>query len=182
MLDESNTTQTEERSPLDSVADHARRVSQMCDLLEALADDLPHRPAPVWREATRLCNDIIPGHYKEVLDVLVPILQRRTEGEVECEDLLRRLQADFEDEACRLSELNDLLVEAVETDAGRDTDAKKIASETLGYALRGFFAALRRNGSWETDVLLPLAARRLIAEDLAEMAVRLHLHYKEKLN
>ncbi|MEO0753069.1 MAG: hypothetical protein AAFY25_14835, partial [Pseudomonadota bacterium] len=143
MLDDPKAQKPMERSPLDQVADHARRVSQMCDLLEALADDLPRRPAPIWREATRMCNDVIPGHYREILNVLVPILKRRTEGELDCEYVLRRLQQDFEDEACRLSELNDLLIEAV------GTDASKIGPEALGYALRGFFGALRRNGCWE---------------------------------
>ena len=173
MLGDPIITKTDKRSPLESVADQARRVSQMCDLLEALADDLPLRPAPVWREATMLCNDIIPKHFQNILTVLVPILKRRIEGELECEDLVQRLQADFEDEACRLSELNDLLVEAIEPQPDADTTSHKIEPEALGYALRGFFTALRRIGSWEVEVLLPLASRRLIEEDLDEMAMRL---------
>ena len=167
MLEDPETPTTQGRSPLEHVAEHANRVSQLCDLLEALADDLPRRPVPVWREATRMCNDVIPGHYKDVLGLLVPILLKRTEGDVDCEDLLQRLQLDFEDEACRLAELNDLMVDAV------GDDAQKIGPEALGYALRGFFGALRRNTSWETDVLLPLAERYLNAEDLAEISEQL---------
>ncbi|MEM6588445.1 MAG: hypothetical protein AAF641_08370 [Pseudomonadota bacterium] len=168
MLDHENAKKRDKRSSLDRVADHARRVSQMCDLLESMADDLPHRPVPVWREATRLCNQIIPGHYHEVLNVLVPVLQRRTKGDLDCENLLRRVRADFDEEACRLSELNELLVEAIDPDGNARSGT--IGPETLGYALRCFFTALRRNGSWEMDVLLPLASRRLNADDLDEMA------------
>lgn len=167
MWDDPETPTAPERSPLEHVAAHANRVSQMCDLLEALADDLPRRPVPVWREATRMCNDVIPGHYHDVLSLLVPTLLKRTEGDLDCEDLLQRLQLDFEDEACRLAELNDLMVDAVGEDSG------KIGAEALGYALRGFFGALRRNTSWETDVLLPLAERYLNADDLREISGQL---------
>lgn len=167
MLDDPETPKAKARSPLEHVAEHANRVSQMCDLLEALADDLPRRPAPVWREASRMCNDVIPGHYNDVLGLLVPILLKRTQGDVDCADLLQRLQLDFEDEACRLAELNDLMINAV------GDDAHKIGAEALGYALRGFFGALRRNTSWEKDVLLPLAERYLHADDLEEISGRL---------
>ncbi|MEL6119589.1 MAG: hypothetical protein AAFR49_07915 [Pseudomonadota bacterium] len=167
MLEDPDTSKPKQRSPLEHVAEHANRVSQMCDMLEALADDLPRRTAPVWREATRMCNDVIPGHYHDVLCLLVPILLKRTEGDVDCEDLLQRLRLDFEDEAYRLTELNDLMVDAV------GADAKKIGPEALGYALRGFFGALRRNTSWETDVLLPLAERYLNSDDLEEISGQL---------
>lgn len=167
MLEDPETPTRQERSPLEHVAEHANRVSQMCDLLEALADDLPRRPIPVWREATRMCNDVIPGHYHDVVFLLVPILLRRTQGDVDCEDLLQRLQSDFEDEAYRLTELNELMVDAV------GEDGAKIGAEALGYALRGFFGALRRNTSWETDVLLPLAERYLNSEDLKEISSQL---------
>ena len=165
MLDDPTAPNTYERTPLDYVAEHADRVNQMCDILEALADDLPRRPAPVWREAKRMCNSVIPGHYQDVLTVLMPILLRRIAGELDCEDTLRRLQEDFEDEACRLTELNDLLEEAL------TADRCSIGPEALGYALRGFFNVLRRNTSWETKVLLPLATRRLTADDLNEIAL-----------
>lgn len=167
MLDDPTAPNTDERTPLDDVAERAQRVDQMCDLLEALADDLPRFPVPVWRETTRMCMTVIPGHYQDILTVLMPVLLRRTEGELDCEDTLRRLQADFEEEACRLTELSDLLEEAV--DAKRCT----IGPEALGYALRGFFSNLRRNTSWETKVLLPLANRRLNADDLHEIALNL---------
>ncbi|MEL7279695.1 MAG: hypothetical protein AAFY35_10820 [Pseudomonadota bacterium] len=167
MLDDPTAPDRHARTPLDDVADHARRVDQMCDLLEALADDLPRRAAPVWREATRMCKAVIPMHYQNILTVVMPVLRRRCQGEVDCENTLRRLQTDFEEEACRLSELNELLEEAMET--GGST----IDPEALGFALRGFFGALRRITSWETDVLLPLADRHLNAEDLNEIACNL---------
>lgn len=155
------------RSPLDIVAQHALRVSQTCDLLEALADDLPRRSEPVWREASRMCADVIPRHYRDVLDVLVPILLRRTQGERDCETILLKLRADFEYDACRLTELNDLFVDTL------GGNRRTIGAEALGYALRGFFDVLRRNTSWETDVLLPLASRRLTDQDLGEIAQQL---------
>lgn len=167
MLNDSEDPKSQARSPLEHVAEHARRVSQMCDLLEALADDLPRRPTPVWREAKRMCNAVIPGHYNDVLGLIVPALLKRTQGDQACEELLHRLKLDFEDEASRLTELNDLMVDAL------GEDGRKIGPEALGYALRGFFGALRRNSCWETDVLLPLAKRYLNADDLNEISGQL---------
>ncbi len=161
---------TPARSPLDDLAEHAQHVSHLCDLLEALADDLPRRPMPVWREAMRMCKHLVPVHYEEILNVVMPILKRRTVGERDCEDVLRRLQADFEDEAFRLSELDDLLEEVANPQATGNRENGNIGPEALGFALRGFFIALRRNSTWETDVVLPLASRHLNTNDLDEIA------------
>ena len=160
MWDRSATSDTKDHSPLGEMADHNARVVQICDLLEAMADDLPRRPVPVWREAARMCEEVVKRHYKLVLDVLLPVLEARTLGEEDCEDVLRRVHADFEDEASKLLELNALMLDTVGDSAG------KIEPEALGYALRCFFVALRRNASWEADVLLPLARRRLNIDDL----------------
>ncbi|MEM7733330.1 MAG: hypothetical protein AAF280_11180 [Pseudomonadota bacterium] len=151
-------------SPLEDMAQHALRVAQVCDLLEALADDLPRRPVPVWREAAHMCNDVVRRHYKLLLDVLLPMLEDRTRGNGECDPVLLRLQSDFEEEASGLYELNALMVDAVNDRSGN------IGAEALGYALRCFFGALRRNVSWEMEVLLPLATRRLNIADLNKLS------------
>lgn len=150
-------------SPLQDMADHALRVSDICDLLEAMADDLPRRPAPVWKEARRMCDDVVRVHYALLLDVLLPVLSTRLRGQPDCEHMLTRLNADFEEEASKLTELTALMTDAV------SDRARPISPEALGYALRCFFCALRRNAMWETDVLLPLAKRALSADDLESL-------------
>ncbi|MEO0370087.1 MAG: hypothetical protein AAF231_01390 [Pseudomonadota bacterium] len=162
-------------SPLSDVAAQTVRVAEICDLLEALADDLPRRSAPVWKETTRMCRDLIEGHYQLLLGSLLPILARRTKDEVECQDVLTRLGADFDDEVSRLTELNVLMTDAV------GEHGSKIGSEALGYALRCFFGSLRRSTIWETEVLLPLAERRLTTKDLQELADALPLLNGQRL-
>ncbi len=156
-------SQSTASSPLKNMADNAKRVAQICDLLEAMADDLPRRPAPVWREAALMCDEVVKKHYKSVLDVLLPVLETRIRGDEDYAAVLDRLHGDFEEEASRLSELSALMIDALEDSRGQ------IGAEALGYALRGFFGALRRNVSWEMDVLLPLAKRRLNVDDLSKI-------------
>ena len=167
MLDRPEFSAAKARSPLEEVVEQTERVAQICDLLEAMADDLPRRSVPVWRTATRMCHEVVALHYKFILVSLMPILKRRMKGEVDCEDMLTQLEADFKDESGRLAELNVLLSDAV----GEDTE--KIGSEALGYALRCFFGSIRRNTVWESEVLLPMAMRRLTPKDLDELAVSL---------
>lgn len=150
--------------PLEYVADHARRVARMCDMLEAIADELPNKAKPFWNEVTQLCTTIIPRHYDEVTQLLMPVLRRRTKGAVECEAVLSRLQAEYWEERARLPELTELLTDAV------GKDAHRLSADALGYALRGFFDAIRRQSQWETEVLLPLASRHLTQEDLDQLA------------
>lgn len=150
--------------PLEYVAAHSKRVGAMCDLLEAIADDLPQKAKPFWREVTRLCGTVIPQHYDAVTRLLVPALLHRTQGEADCEAVLLRMQADYTHERARLPELTELLREAI------GQDSLRLSPDALGYALRSFFEAMRRQIRWETEVLLPLASRRLTAEDLDELA------------
>lgn len=161
--------------PLAQVAEHARRVGDLCDLLEAIADDLPRKTKPIWREVIRLCSTIIPNHYDDVIGVVVPVLMRRTEGDIDCESVLRRLHADYIDGRVRLPELTDILDDAIRS------DGPAIEPEALGFALRSFFQAIRRQTDWEIDVLLPLANRRLTREDLDEIALSLSVHGIDEL-
>lgn len=153
--------------PLRQVAAHSRRVADLCDLLEAIADDLPRRVAPVWDEVSRLCSTIIPNHYDDVSRVILPVLLRRLEGNADAVAVLRRLQADYLECCVRLPELNDLLADATGSSVSR------ARGDALGYALRHFFESLRRQIDWEKDVLLPMASRSLTVADLDEIMPRL---------
>ncbi|MEL7166852.1 MAG: hypothetical protein AAGL96_15385 [Pseudomonadota bacterium] len=153
----------EMRGPLALVAQHARRVAELCDLLEAIADDLPRQPKPIWSEVRRLCGATIQQHYDEVLRALVPVLMRRTRGDADCEDMLNRMRLDYVDGQVRLPELEELL-----NDASR-VNGPGLGANALGFALRSFFETIRRQTDWEMDVLLPMARRRLTPSDLAEV-------------
>ncbi|MEM6578289.1 MAG: hemerythrin domain-containing protein [Pseudomonadota bacterium] len=152
-----------DRHPLSRLSAQSHRASQVSDLLEALADDLPRRNAPIWREARRLCDAVLRLHYKTMSDILIPHLLDRMSQETEFQDMLSRLRKDYDEEASRLLDLHDLITEALAS--GYDS----IAPDALGYALRSYFEAARRHINWETEVLFPMARRKLNLQDLQEI-------------
>lgn len=146
--------------PLMQFVSGAHRVAELCDLLEALADDLPRKATPVWREAVRLSVTVVPEHIKEMTCILLPVLRQRTKGDALCEAVLRRVQTDYDESRSTLPELTELLEQsAVNSTPG-------MTPEALGFALRGHFEMIRRHIGWETDVVLPLAKSRLTDTDL----------------
>ena len=153
-------------NPLDQIAARRQRVAEICDLLEALADDLPEKSNDLWREAARRCGSDIPRHYDEINRALLPLLKMRLGATPEVA-ALERFEADTQEDSFRASELLDLL-------GGAELSrTRKLDADAVGYALRGFFLAIRRQVLWERDVLLPLADRILTKADLARLAARL---------
>ncbi|MEM6303453.1 MAG: hemerythrin domain-containing protein [Pseudomonadota bacterium] len=152
---------------LKRVAADGQRVSDLCDLLEAMADDLPKVAPAVWKEARRLSLTLLPEHLDDMAQVLLPVLARRAGSDLTCAQMLARLQLDYEDGSLHLTELSDMLAD------GAVSGGRAMSSDALGYALRGFFEPLRRQMDWEKDVLLPLATRCLTADDLTEIARRM---------
>lgn len=145
----------------------AHRALQICDLLEALADDLPRRQAPIWREAQVQCRAVLYPHFGFLAERLLPFLLERVEGNEERQELLARLQADGQDQLHALSELDDLMTDVV------DTNALYLEPESLGFGLRCFFDAIRSKLNWEIDVIWPLVARILSREETAKMRASL---------
>lgn len=144
--------------------ERSQRVLQICDLLEALADDLPKRSIPMWRETKKQCALALSSHFALVVGVVVPMLLERSDGVADREDVILRVKADCTDLNHRVSDLEELFSDALSTSTYR------IKSEALGFALRAHFEALRRHIGWETDVLWPLALRILTPEDLDNLA------------
>lgn len=138
--------------PLSPFVKGATRVAELCDLLEALADDLPRKAPAVWREAVHLTVTVLPEHLDQMSSVLLPVLASRTEEDTMCKAVLGRLVVDYEDSRSGLSELTELLENAMRGQSS-------LPSEALGFALRAHFEAIRRQIGWETEVILPLAKR-----------------------
>ena len=148
---------------LDYASSAAERVLDVCGLLESLADDLPKRSAPVWREAQTQCQITLHPHFLVLTRFVMPTLMRSSKENDDRQELLLRFNLDCAEQLHNLSDLDDLLTYALE-DRGPARDA-----EALGYALRGYFDELRRNIAWETEVIWPLAARALRDEDIAKI-------------
>lgn len=139
-----------------------QRAFQVCDLLEALADDLPRRQAPVWRETQRQCQSVLRPHFMLLIDVVLPILLKRSKENVDREGVLMRLVADNESQLHALEDLDDLLSEAITSEQSEN-------AESLGFALRGFFETIRHNLTWEVDVVWPIAKRVFSEVDAKEL-------------
>jgi len=158
--------------PLERIARHTERVSLVCDVLEAIADTLPNSGPDECKEAARMCSAEIPRHYEELVTVLIPLIRKRIKGDEDCEAILDRLEMDIAEDTARLFELVDMLASQA------DPHARSLDTETLGYALRGFFETIRRQVCWENDVLIPMAGRRLETSDLDKMGELLLLREK----
>lgn len=159
--------------PLSPFSTGARRVAELCDLLEALADDLPRKSKPVWKEAIRLSSTVLPEHIERMNCVLIPILAVRTRGDALCETMLKRLQTDYDDSRSNIIELTELLDHATRPAHG-------MSAEAVGFALRGHFESMRRQIGWDIDVVLPLAKQRLTQRDMRSITRADHLLDRDK--
>ncbi|MEM6758304.1 MAG: hemerythrin domain-containing protein [Pseudomonadota bacterium] len=140
--------------PLRQLARDANRIKELCDLLEFMADDLPRRSPAVWREARLLSTKVLARHFRALSECLLPILAREAEGDFFAAATVARIWHECENCKACLAELSDLL------EYSHDCHSANMSSETVGYALRGFFSDIRRQIAWEESVLLPLASQR----------------------
>jgi len=142
---------------------HTHHALHICDLLEALADDLPKRSAPVWRGAQMQCRAVLHPYFAFLNEVVLPKLLRQNNRDADRREVLCRLKSDCGDQIHALSDLDDLMSDALFSDQFTNEP------EALGYALRGHFEALRRDLRWQLDVLWPIAARTWTARDVARV-------------
>jgi len=142
--------------------DHALQL-ELCDVLEALADDLPDRVSPSLAEiAASILRKGFPGHMYVEEEYLFPLLRKRVSTDPSLEHVLRQLEHEHEDDEEFASEL----AEELESIAlGR----KVSNPDMLGYMLRGFFVSQRRHIEWENATIIPLARQFLQSSDYAEL-------------
>lgn len=164
---ETNDPETSKIRSISAFAAQTARALQVCDLLEALADDLPRRQAPVWRETQHQCKSVLGPHFSFLVSDVLPTLLKRSSESADREDVLVRLMNDNQDQLDALEDLDDLMSEALISERF-DQNA-----ESLGYALRGYFETLRHNLRWELDVLWPLSKRILSVEDVRKLRAEL---------
>jgi hypothetical protein len=147
---------------MDVLAERSLRALQICDLLEALADELPRRSAAIWREVRAHSKMVLQRHLDFASDVVLPAVQRKETLAPDQRDFSDHMADECADLSLRVQDLDDLLADALSTDTCR------IEPEALGFALRAHFEALRRHIGWETTVLWPMAARLLTPADLGD--------------
>lgn len=142
-------------------ADH-RRLMQLCDDLEVMADALPAMPSAA--EAQRLASEL-----RELVQTdeaqeraYLAMMFARDRDDPLASALLRHVGTRHATDAARADEL----IATLAPDAG---DAARVSPDALGYMLRCFFEGCRRAMDFEELVILTLGARRLTPEARAQL-------------
>ncbi len=142
--------------------DHALQL-ELCDVLEYLADGLPHEVDLQLAEvAIAILRNGVPQHTAIEEQVLFPLLRRRMSLDPKFLAMLDQLENEHESDESFAEEIAQELERLIEMKKPRNP-------EMLGYMLRGFFVAQRRHIEWENNTIIPAARRNFTAEDIAEM-------------
>ncbi len=149
---------------------------RICDHLEQLADDLPYRDAALWFSVRGQCRLVLRPYFELVNSLVLPSLLGYAAYDAGQVELLSRLATDCRDRCDALVDLDHLLSDAVLADSFVEEP------EALGFALRGYFEALRRDLHWQIDVLWPLVTRRLGVNEAAQIAKALVTERKVSLS
>lgn len=134
---------------------------ELCDLLEAIADSLPHEfDGAHAKVAVALLQGAIPPHTRLEEEALFPVLLTRLDPQHTLARAMTWLEEDHAREAALVSEVTDALATLM-SGAGRP-----VHMEALGYMLRGLFDTLRRHIAFEDTVVFPAAREMLTRDDL----------------
>jgi len=145
--------------PIGLIAEEHALQRELCDLLEALADGLPHSfDKAMALIAVSILEGSVPRHMRLEEEALFPMLRERVADDDPLRAALACLEEEHERDSAILDELSDALKTAAEAGA-------VINPDMLGYMLRGYFDSQRRHIAWEDRVVLPVAAQVLTPED-----------------
>lgn len=139
-------------------------LKRLADLMEEIADDMPHPNRTACMHAAALLSGELPLHHADEDLGLFPVLRKRCLPEDRIDVVLDRLETDHVDDEAALAEI-------VPTLTGLAWEGElEIDPSSVGYALRGFFEAQRRHIAWEQALVMPLARVRLTADDWQQVA------------
>ena len=137
--------------------------NELCDLLEAIADGLPHQfDRSLADVSVSILETGMPSHMRLEEEALFPLLRRRISATHALHSALECLEHEHDRDGAALVEIIDALRSAI-------TDGRVSNPDMLGYMLRGFFDGQRRHIAWEEAVVLPVAREVLTPDDLREL-------------
>lgn len=154
------------KDALDFILCEHMRHRVMCNALDALADAERFDTSAVTRLAEFIRDDL-SIHIADEEEVFFPMLRQRCLPEDEAEAALERMDNEHEADRELSAQVRVFLLAAATN--GLPMAAIPGAPE----ALKQFAQSQRRHMMLENAVLIPLARRRLNAEDLAELGARL---------
>lgn len=122
---------------------------ELCDALEAVADELPQVPdSDQCRLLAQRLEDLLAEAHRQEEQLLLPMLARSNRPEFR--QLARRLRREHEIDAQTALELRDTLLDLARNRFPRSPDA-------TGYMFRSFFESLRRHVEAEQDMIALLS-------------------------
>ena len=163
---------SEEFNPLDVIKKNHKFHNYLCDAVEEIADSLPDKAD------TDLCQRII-----NVLPVelflhqideelgLFPLLEKRSQPEDHMSDVINEL---IREHLIDTDQAAELMIPMSKLASGEKPDNP----DEVGYIFRRFFESYRRHLIWETEFILPLASKKLLFEDLANLNLRMFRNRK----
>ena len=156
---------------LDNFVEYHTEHGKLCDLLEQIADTLPHHVEPeICESAIEMLRRDLPLHRRDHEEGLFPLLAERALPEDNVEACLHQLRSEHISDECCALEILEVLPVLASGDPVADPD-------TCGYMLRSFFECYRRHLTWELQLIVPLARRRLDPDDLKRLEA-LMLHHR----
>lgn len=149
--------------PLGVLSEEHALQNELCDLLEAIADKLPHHfDTQLVSVAISLLEAGLPRHMQLEEEAFFPLLRERLPEAHPLYAVLQCLEHEHDRDEATLIEICDALRDAVEVATPANPDM-------LGYMLRGFFESQRRHIAWEETVILPVARQTFTSTDLKSL-------------
>lgn len=141
-----------------------RSARALCDLLERIADSLPHEWSPAEIEAaTGQLERALRTHVFVQESLLFPALRRKLAADHALAALLAQSEHEHAVDQCLALELTEALDAVVAT--------RTVANpEMLGYMLRCFFQAQRRHMAWEALLVADAAWHVLTDDEIRRLA------------
>ena len=153
----------------DFVQSHIGHVG-LCDLLEEIADKLPNQVNPgLYDAAMEMLKRDLALHRRDLEEGLFPLLLKRARPEDNIEASLEQLRVEHLTDDGSAHELLEMLPLLAAGDPMADPNV-------CGYMLRNFFECYRRHLSWELNLIVPLARKRLGLCDLEKLEALMRHH------
>jgi hemerythrin-like domain-containing protein len=150
--------------PLDFIESEHERQRVLCDRLVQLANDLSLMAVTQEAESVlAFITEDLPLHHEDEEKDLFRLLRHRCRPEDGIDAILAHLAWEHTLDSLHTHYLRDDL-EALASGKAPDTPMR------IYIDLRAFAESQLRHLAWEEKVVVPLARKRLVAEDLAEMA------------
>ncbi len=149
--------------PLGILREEHALQNELCDILECIADGLPHQFDPeLAKVSISMLETGLPNHMRLEEEALFPLLRQRLPSDHSLLSALSCLSQEHNRDGAMMHEITEGLREAVER-------GKPPNPEVFGYMLRGFFESQRRHIAWEDTIVLPAARDALTAVDIAQL-------------